>query len=141
MLLFYCLLWQLPQLAASWSGSRVESLETSAKETTRIVTGLSPNTSYKFRIFAQNSIGKSIASQELLLRTDEEGEKDVYNLQFVTHFKHSCKLLQLQVRFQQMYELKFYHQNLYEFDGNFYRHPSMLLTVSMLDTKKLKMNL
>lgn len=53
----------------------MESLEVPAKETSRVISGLLPNTSYKFRIFAQNSIGKSIQSQELVVRTEEEGKK------------------------------------------------------------------
>ena len=62
--------------AASWSGSssRVESIEVSGKESSKLIPGLLPNTSYKFRIFAQNSIGKSTPSQELLIRTEEEGK-------------------------------------------------------------------
>ena len=39
-----------------------------------ILSGLMPNTEYKVRVSASNSLGKSKPSHELLIRTDEEGE-------------------------------------------------------------------
>lgn len=37
------------------------------------VSGLEPNTSYRFRIISQNMFGKSRPSQEIMVKTDGEG--------------------------------------------------------------------
>ena len=38
-----------------------------------IISGLLPNMQYKIRVLATNSLGKSSPSQELTIRTEEEG--------------------------------------------------------------------
>lgn len=43
------------------------------------VSGLEPNTSYRFRIIAQNMFGKSRPGQEILIKTDGEGTNRLLN--------------------------------------------------------------
>jgi len=50
-----------------------DSLAIPAKDTSVIIGGLLPMTNYKIRVIAQNSLGYSEPSEELTIRTLEEG--------------------------------------------------------------------
>ncbi|XP_054712694.1 cell adhesion molecule DSCAM-like [Uloborus diversus] len=50
----------------------LETIRVSAAETKVTVTGLTPGTTYAFRVHAENTLGRSGSSQELLITTEEE---------------------------------------------------------------------
>jgi hypothetical protein len=60
-----------------WSQDAVESVIVGGKQTTAHVTGLRPSTQYKIRLFARNMMGRSPASEELIITTSEEAPSDI----------------------------------------------------------------
>lgn len=58
----------------AWKSEQEYTFSVGPKENTATLAGLSPNTVYKVRLFAQNLLGKSLASDDLVIRTEDEGE-------------------------------------------------------------------
>ncbi|GFR32358.1 down syndrome cell adhesion molecule [Trichonephila clavata] len=50
----------------------LESVRVSASETKVTVTGLNPGTTYVFKVYAENTLGRSGPSQDLTITTEEE---------------------------------------------------------------------
>lgn len=59
--------------AGPWNQDH-ETLAIGSKESSVTLKDLRPATVYKVRIIAQNTLGKSVPSPELLIKTEEEGE-------------------------------------------------------------------
>lgn len=83
-IILFCLLFVYPRTLSPWPRLRWwskatwsqehESISVAGTDSSVILSGLMPNTEYKVRVSASNSLGKSKPSHELLIRTDEEGE-------------------------------------------------------------------
>lgn len=67
-----CRLSILTTSLGSWSQG-YESVSVPPTDDSVIISGLLPNMQYKMRVLATNSLGKSSPSQELTIRTEEEG--------------------------------------------------------------------
>ena len=61
-------------IKVAWKSEQEYTFSVGPKENTATLTGLQPNTVYKVRVFAQNLLGKSPASDDLVVRTEEEGK-------------------------------------------------------------------
>lgn len=57
---------------AAWNQTS-QSITIPSKELYIVISGLIPDTVYRFRVFAQNVLGKSKSSEDITARTDEEG--------------------------------------------------------------------
>jgi hypothetical protein len=55
-----------------------ETVIVGSKQLSVPLTGLKPNTVYKIRAFARNALGKSPPSEELLVKTEDEGSSAVF---------------------------------------------------------------
>ncbi len=51
----------------------METASVDPKDLSVVITSLMPETLYRFRVIAQNALGRSKPSQETIIRTEEEG--------------------------------------------------------------------
>lgn len=67
---------------SSWNQGGHESISIDPNENSATISGLKSSTSYKIRVYAVNALGRSGPSNELLIRTEEEG---TYSYFVTTH--------------------------------------------------------
>ena len=60
------------QADENWNRNTISQLNVTGNENYAIIKGLKPVTQYQVRVYAQNALGKSESSEQILFRTDEE---------------------------------------------------------------------